>query len=88
MEVVRDQNPSLKARGWAAAWRSSRGHTRPAPSGNGALAKKSNRTKPIAPAGTGLRAPQKEWVGLGEFGRDEENEKGREKRRKWGGGRR
>lgn len=62
------------------------GRTRPAPSGNGALAKKSNRTKPIAPAGTGLRAPRKEWVGLGEFGRDDENEKGREKRRKWEGG--
>ena len=80
----------LKTGSWAAARRDSRGHTRPAPGGNGALAKKATKQKPTARAGTGLRDPPEEWVGetgcAGERmrrGRRERKRIGREGR-KWG----
>ena len=53
----------LKGGSWAAARRDSRGHARPAPGGNGALAKKATKQNPTARAGTGLRDPPEEWAG-------------------------
>lgn len=85
VEVGRGQNLSSRAESWAAAWRNSRGHTHsPGAQREWRPRQKSNRAKPIAPARTRLRAPQKERAGLGECWREEKNEKRREKKRKWG----
>ena len=65
----------LKTGSWAAARRDSRGHTRPAPGGNGALAKKATKQKPTAQAGTGLRDPPEEWVGETRCAGERQNEK-------------
>lgn len=63
VEGGQGQNPPVRAGSRAAAWRNSRGHTRPAPGARREWRprQKSSRTKPIAPAGTGRRAPPTEW---------------------------
>lgn len=77
VEVGRGQNLSLRAESWAAAWRNSRGHTLPAPSGNGALVKKATEQNPLHRRELGC-APRKRR------GRGWENAGGRKRMRKGG----